>query len=273
MKSVSSILTACLLALSSPVEARSETRDDGTPLKVLLVGDSWAEKAGKPFEAVLKKNGSPLEVVNKGIGGSTAQQWAHDKNSVRDLVTMAGGEAEVAYIWVSVGGNDAQDDLPGCQLAGGSRDKCVQQCIDQVITDTRTFLDPVVAKYPNIKIFQFGYDILNFGENLECKAKGLALFPSCLGETSCINTEFIKLQYNYVEVLTQNYSQHTALNILGTLQHSGGIANATTGHPDLSSWSPSKLMETNCIHASQEGFEIIFQQVYDMYIVNQTLEH
>ncbi len=29
-------------------------------------------------------------------------------------------------------------------------------------------------------------------------------------------------------------------------------------------------MESNCIHASQDGFEIIFQQVYDIYIHNNT---
>ena len=128
--------------------------------KILLVGDSWAEKAGNPLKEVLKKHGSPLEVVNKGIGGSTAKQWAEEPNHVRTLVEENGGK-DVEFIWVSVGGNDAQADLPGCQAFGGSPSTCVAKCIASVLGSTRKFLDPVVAAYPDVKIFQFGYDILN----------------------------------------------------------------------------------------------------------------
>jgi hypothetical protein len=78
------------------------------------------------------------------------------------------------------------------------------------------------VRYVAFRACQFGYDILNFGENLECKALGLALFPSCVDDPTCINTEFVKLQHDYVEVLTKNYTQHTALNVLGTLQYAGG---------------------------------------------------
>jgi hypothetical protein len=49
-----------------------------------------------------------------------------------------------------------------------------------------------------------------------------------------------------VEVLTKNYTQHTALDVLGTLQKAGGNTKASPGNPDLTSWSPAKLMETNC---------------------------
>ncbi len=168
----------------------------------------------------------------------------------------------------------------------------------------------------------------------------------------CINTQFVKLQHDYVEVLTKNYTQHTALDVLGTLQKAGGNVKASPGNPDLTSWSPAKLMESNCafdkefvctgerlltsqpaklrygraaarldripsfvlsfvrlfvravcsalcvgfcapwlhcwkfscdfdftrvhtgmlpgIHASQEGFQIIFEQVYQVYLSNNT---
>ena len=131
--------------------------------KILLVGDSWAFKAGDPLKEVLKNHSDPREVVNRGISGSTAAQWADLPDHVRTLVDMHGG-TEVEYIWVSVGGNDAQDQLPGCQLAGGTRDECVQECLDSVLNSTQKFLDPVVAAYPDIKIFQFGYDILNVSQ-------------------------------------------------------------------------------------------------------------
>ena len=166
---------------------------------------------------------------------------------------------------VSVGGNDAKDTLPGCQITGGSASDCVAKVIADVMADTRVFLDPVVAAYPNVKIFQFGYDILNFGENLECIAMGTALFPSCHDNAECVNTQFVKIQHDYVEKLSQNYTQHTALDILGTLQHAGNDTKATPGNPDLTTWSPKELMEDNCIHASQEGFQIIFEQVYSVY--------
>ena len=171
---------------------------------------------------------------------------------------------------VSVGGNDAKDELPGCQIAGGSADDCVAKVIADVTANTRTFLDPVVEAYPNVKIFQFGYDILNFGENLECIAMGTALFPSCHDNAECVNTQFVKIQHDYVEKLSQNYTQHTALNILGTLQHAGNDPQATPGNPDLAKWSPKDLMEDNCIHASQDGFQIIFEQVYSMYLEGNT---
>lgn len=105
---------------------------------------------------------------------------------------------------------------------------------------------------------------------MECDALGLALFPSCKNNAECINTQFVKLQHDYVEVLTQNYTQHTALNVLGTLQVAGGDAKAAVGNPDLASWSPKNLMESNCIHASQDGFQLIFEQVYSMYLANTT---
>ena len=63
-----------------------------TASKILLVGDSWAEKAGTPLAKVLKNHGSGLEVVNKGIGGSTAEQWAENKNSVKTLIDFHGGK-------------------------------------------------------------------------------------------------------------------------------------------------------------------------------------
>ena len=101
---------------------------------------------------------------------------------------------------------------------------------------------------------KFGYDILNFGMNAECKVLGLGLFPSCADNADCVNTEFVKIQHDYVEVITKNYTQHTALNVLGTLQHAGGDTKAKPGNPDLTQWSPSNLMEDNCIHASQVRF-------------------
>ena len=128
--------------------------------KILLVGDSWAEKAGTPLAEVLKKHGSPLQVVNKGIGGSTAAQWAENPDKVRTLVELNGGK-DIEFIWVSLGGNDAQAELPGCQIAGGTPDECVAKTIAQVLHDTAKILDPVVAEFPAVKIFQFGYDILN----------------------------------------------------------------------------------------------------------------
>ena len=99
-------------------------------------------------------------MVNKGIGGSTAKQWADSPDHVKTIVALEGGK-DVEYMWVSVGGNDAKDELPGCQLAGGTKDECVAKVIAGVMADTKKFIDPVVEAYPDIKIFQFGYDILN----------------------------------------------------------------------------------------------------------------
>jgi hypothetical protein len=140
--------------------------------KILLVGDSWAEQGGTPLAEVLKKHGSPLQVINKGIGGTTAAQWAENPDKVRTLVELNGGK-DIEFIWVSLGGNDAQETLPGCQIAGGTRDECVAKTIAQVMRDTGKILDPVVAEFPEVKIFQFGYDILNVRTRLHARARVL----------------------------------------------------------------------------------------------------
>jgi hypothetical protein len=109
-----------------------------------------------------------------------------------------------------------------------------------------------------------------------CKALGTEIIHGCLDDPRCLNPQFAKIQYLYVDALAQMYEapQYTGLDLLGSIQAGGGIAGASVGHPLLEYWSPAELMMSNCIHPSTNttanggnagGFEIVFENLYDMY--------
>lgn len=134
-------------------------------------------------------------------------------------------------------------------------------------------LDPVFEQHKDINVIQFGYDILNFQEGI-CSTVGRDLIHGCDDKPECINPQFIKLQYTYIATMKQIYSKYNYnnINLLGTLQMDDPkkrYPNVTVGNPDLSAWSPSELIQSNCIHPTRpEGFNDIFNEMYEVYWKN-----
>ena len=119
--------------------------------------------------------------------------------------------------------------------------------------------------YPDIQVIQFGYDILYFG-GVVCGAEGSQLIADCNDDPYCINTQFIKIQYDYCDHMANVYpNNYNTRVMLGSLQAYGDVPDAKLGDPNLDYWSPSDLMMSNCIHPTQEGFSVIFDNLWDEY--------
>jgi len=160
-------------------------------------------------------------------------------------------------VWLTVGGNDAKNELP--------LGKTIPQLVEEVTENTKTFLDPLFQDNPTIRVVQFGYDILTFSKGLLCPIFGTLVFHHCNGNITCVNTDFLHLHSDYVEGLDRTYDRHDSINILGTLQQIGGVPGASTGHPNLSYYSPDDLMLDNCIHPTPEGFSDVFEVFWNLY--------
>ena len=79
-----------------------------------------------------------------------------------------------------------------------------------------------------------------------------------------MNNEMTALQYQYVDVLEDGYGgKHKSLNLLGTLQASRP-AEVPGPYPNYAYFSPAELM-SDCIHPTDEGFSILFDQMWDIY--------
>ena len=239
---------------------------------IIIFGDSWASEGAAPFAAMLKAKGSNLTSYGVGVSGTTAAHWAENPNSMKDAVAAHGGDA-VKYVWLTICGNDAKDTLPLC-FEG--KEKCIAKVVAKCTEDAATFVKPALAAYPNLRVVQFGYDILGFGKNVVCEALAVALIPGCAGNTTCFNIEFTKLQANYVDKFASALgpvlgARFDAVNVLGTLQASEHVGAARIGDPDLAKFSPNDLMQSNCIHPTVEkGFGIVFDALYDIYFKNRT---
>jgi len=221
--------------------------------KLIVFGDSWGTEGKRSLDKVLGHEHN-ITIDNVAVGGTTTKTWAAKPTFLRDTVAK---NPDAKWVWLTIGGNDAKDELP--------RGTPIAQLVSECINRTKIFLDPLFAAFPNIRVVQFGYDILTFSKGIICPALGEIVLPKCKLNATCINTNFLQLQTGYVESLNKFYPNHDSLNILGTMQAAGGVPGASVGHPNLSRYSPDNLMQTNCIHPNDAGFEFIFKQLWTMY--------
>lgn len=131
----------------------------------------------------------------------------------------------------------------------------------QAVNDTRVILDNLFKNHPNVKVVQFGYDIVNFEMSIICSSLGRTLFPDCRrNDIACANNVMYNLQWA-VEQLSTFYKGHTAVDLRGTLQRAGGIQGP---YPNDNFYSPPELMR-DCIHANDAGFTALFDQLWEVY--------
>jgi len=220
--------------------------------QVVVFGDSWGSFSRRPFEQMFSSRGYDIDVDNTAIGGTTAKYWARNPNSLLDRVNS---NPDAKWVWLTIGGNDGINEL----LDGRN----ISDIVRDVIANTRVFLDPLFRSKPNIKVVQFGYDIVNFEFTLTCRSLGNNMFPSCRGDITCQNTQMATLQYEYVDQLTKLYGgKHTALNLLGTMQATSRLIPGP--YPNYAYFSPANLM-SDCIHPTEEGFTVVFNEFWNQY--------
>eukprot|EP01060_Flectonema_neradi_P031621 TRINITY_DN484_c0_g1_i1.p1 TRINITY_DN484_c0_g1~~TRINITY_DN484_c0_g1_i1.p1 ORF type:complete len:256 (+),score=43.20 TRINITY_DN484_c0_g1_i1:45-812(+) len=233
---------------------------------IVIAGDSWGTYGAEPFKAMLRRNQRRHTVENIAVKGSTSKQWA-EGDYLRNLRrSLSRGGRPVKIVWLTLMGNDAKNQLPGCAAWGGGSDYCVRQVIDNSVPHIELILKTVRDISPTTRVIAFGYDLPGFGsDNGRCRLAPNVLLPFCWGDTTCFNTHILKLQDSW-KTLTESHPNLDTVNLLGSIQAASGDTSAAVGSPNLSQYSPAEYMLHNCIHPNEKGFFVIFENLWGMYL-------
>lgn len=234
---------------------------------IVVFGDSWGTVGASSFKKMASSHG--LTVSNHAVGGSTAAGWAQP-SKVMDLTNWVKQNKDAKYVWITIGGNDAANGME----AGVP----IPKILGDFEKHERMFFEPLIKAVPNIKVVQFGYDIL-FWDYFECTGQASAIFGSHCGRhgsknfTECANALMYQVQ-GTIEQFASNYTQLTAPNLMGSLQKAGGISAADIGKPNIHYFSPNKYTGPTkfCLHANNEGYDIIFKNLWDIYFSKHEAE-
>jgi len=248
------LATICCVLVSLSVSQAAE---------VVYFGDGWAlleggDRAVNEFDEMFQLRGCNISTTNAGSTlTQTASRMSTNPNSLLDYI-----QEDTKYLWLSIGMNDMLQYFYENVLE-------VDESIDQLVEDAVKFLDPVYQARPDLKIVQFGYDVIDFcddsisGGGGDCEAsQGRFTFAFCF-ETSCHNTQFIKLQ-QYVDRLQEIYPPpfYNALNLFGLMQRSSG--NVPGPYPNVNYCTPKSWM-FDCSHPKSSGYTVMFEQLWDQF--------
>ena len=224
---------------------------------VLMSGDSWADYGGIPnrvFPEVFEQHNDTRTVKNIGISGSTCRQWA---NEHLDKLVAAASDPDVEIIWMTCGGNDAKNRLPGCS----PQQECIGKVTEEVKADMAVMYNAVMNVNPTARIVSFGYDVMGFG-GLICGLIPRLVLPECNNDPFCVNTNWLAIQVAIQEVAAR-HSNYDSVNLLGSLQYANGVTGAYPGSPILSQYSPG--YDATCIHPTESGYRTVFENFYNIY--------
>jgi len=238
---------------------------------ILIAGDSWGTFGDKTFREVMQKHSPETNITNIAIGGTTAGVWSNWPEFGK-LKTHA---ADADYLWLTLGGNDALFNIPSCsQDKNKSAHECADAFMDEVVPKMEKILEAVKDANPSIRVIGFGYDVLGMDKLPLCPPVALELFPQCAhapeggsgaAYIACWNKQFTRIHTDGWEQFAQKYDHVDTVNLLGSLQASEGDPEAALGKPNLNKWSPKDLMQANCIHPTAKGFEVIFENLWNLY--------
>lgn len=234
---------------------------------IVVFGDSWGTVGGNSFKKMASSHG--LTVSNHAVGGSTAEGWASPSKRM-DLTNWVKENKDAKYVWITIGGNDAAN--------GMERGLSIDKILHDFLANEKLFFDPLVKAVPNIKVVQFGYDIL-FWDYFECVAQSTSIFGKHCGKhgsanfTECANALMMQVQTT-IETFASNYTQMTAVNMMGSLQGAAQISGASVGHPNMHYFSPNKYTGPTkfCLHANDAGYDIIFANLWNAYFAKHEAE-
>jgi len=231
--------------------------------EVVYFGDGWALLEGgdrniNEFEEMFHLRNCNVTTTNAGSTVRlTAANMAANPNSLLDAI-----QEDTKYLWLSIGMND----IFGYFYQNVAE---VDESIDKLVSDAVVFLGPVYQARPDLRIVQLGYDLVDMcddthgggGGNCE-NSQAQATFPFCI-ETSCHNTQFMKLQ-QYVDRLQEIYPPpfYTVLNFYGLMQDASGAVPGP--HPNINYCTPKNYM-FDCSHPRSVGYTAIFDELWDQY--------
>ena len=272
-KAVAEKRATAVPANSSPLLARASNATAAAP-RILIMGDSWGtiSPATKYFEYALKQHNCPLDgFANIAVGGTTAKQWA----SLSKLAEVKKHAKEADVVWITLMGNDALAECPGCASQGKTASQCGDELMVSVRANMNKILDAIHEANPAAKVVGFGYDIMfgGFGCNLIQKD----IFPQCWHNKTerspvhCFNTELIRIQELWEQLAASRPDYVTAINILGATQIAGGDTVASIGLPNMDKTGPAKYWPDTleCIHPSKgdkdSGAMVVMAAFYEQF--------
>ena len=268
------LLAVTLTAVSATTSTTSIATKNGT--RILILGDSWGtiSPATEFFKKKLTEHNCPLSgFTNIAVGGTTAKQWA----SGEFLASIKKQAPLHDYIWVTLMGNDALAEMPGCAASGKSAAACGDELYQSCSASMNTIMTAIHSANPNAHVVGFGYDTM-FG-GLGCSIFTHMLFPQCWNNKSstvtpnrCFNTELVRMQELW-ERLDMDNEFITAINLLGTTQVAGNVKNSSIGHPNMDEMGPAKYwpITLECIHPATgfggdtSGAMVIMEEFYKQY--------
>jgi hypothetical protein len=233
---------------------------------MLAFGDSWAYLGYDQLKEVFEPLG--FKTAMRAIPGTPAGYWALlEPNALIDAIDAN----NATHVYISLGGNEFLEGLPF--------DISPYVLYAEMVAAMSRILDKLFAARPNVHVYQFGYEILNWDASAFCRGfgdmelKGSApLFcPDTTNVTCMTHLQARWLQSNFIDDLGRIYrlkrnTQYHALNLLGTLQVAGGIAGAAVGAPRWDSYSPTQYVrkedgEWGCVHLTPEGYTALYTEL------------
>jgi len=246
------------------IQLLSVEEGNSTPgaINVCNFGDSWAWLGQHELGNALRPYGAKLHTY--AIPGAPVVFFAVTEPKALSRMIA---ERNCTHVVLSVGGDDFLEIEP---RKGADPDVILAE----MLANTDIILDKLFKEHPTVKVYQFGYEIMDWPASSYCSGYGYNLLhkvcPLGVTDVECCNKKFIHyIQTGYVDVLGVRYAgkhPYHAINLLGTLQHAGGVPGAEVGRPVLSKYSPSKYVikaadPLGCVHLTPPGFNLVYKEL------------
>jgi len=252
--------------------------------KVLAIGDSWTDviaiNGNESFfeKKLVGEKGCDVSSYCIAIPGSTSKMWATG-------VALATLKAAVKsyqpdYVWMTLVGNDALDQMPQCAKTGKSARECADQLVGNALPNVYKVVDAIHEAKSDARVLGLGYDAMFGGAG--CGLVTHDVFPQCWNgsvpkgqENRCFNTQLIRIQEN-IDWIAGNRSFVDQVSILGATQVAAGDTKASTDpndrHIDLDKMGPAKYWPDyeGCFHpgligGDDSGAMVIMEEFHKVY--------
>jgi len=251
--------------------------------KVLVIGDSWADVVAVGgnesfFQRKLNdEHGCSIDSYCIAIPGSTSGTWV--TKAVLATLTAAVKSYQPDYVWMTLVGNDALDQMPGCAKTGKSEAQCCDDLLEVALPRGYEIVDTINAAKPDTRVMALGYDAM-FG-GLGCSVLTHDIFPQCWDgsregeEIRCFNTQLIRIQEGF-DWIAGNRSFVDQVSIMGATQVAAGDPKASTDpndrHINLDKMGPGKYWPVyeGCFHpglvgGDDSGAMVLMEEFYKTY--------
>ena len=263
---------------AQPLPSNAEPERGGT-VKVLMVGDSWAEFmwVARSLRTIFEANGHP-EILEEGsttaISGSTAAEWAQPENLMLISDALA-NHPEVEVVQLTIGGNDFLAGQPGGGWHTAMSVEDFEALQAQVLADAATVVDHILSVRPDLHVLLSQYDYTNFVDSFLPQCPGTF---NDLGQPTPlqINTAATQLQ-DQVDAFAAARSHVTSVRFLGLMQFHFGFPDEGIDPGDLvppgdlsrPSPLPSMFLQSDCFHLGGTGYDLIAQYLWDEFYARQ----